>query len=163
MLMIDYLEDGSTSFPFELPLMAVGFMFFFLFLFFLNLSNAIIVARVTRSKNSLRALYFFIFYPILLLSFFAANYSTDFKAAFIFGFPIFVVGALLLIYNAVNINKEARLTFYQNMRVIHCTNCRYPVQMHQLDPERRCPVCGEEVKNVFFEDDNKIKSDQNKV
>ncbi|MCK5561619.1 MAG: hypothetical protein KAJ51_13535 [Thermoplasmata archaeon] len=145
-----YVGDQTVSFPFELPVCLVLFFIFLVFIFILNVSNAIIVTRISKSTKSLRALYIFIFYPILLLSYLIACYEEFFQTALIFGFPIFIAGMILLPYGALVINTEARITLFQNLVINYCQNCYYPIQMHRDDQERRCVMCGTMTKNIYY-------------
>lgn len=152
MFFIEYIEDQSVSFPFELPGCLVLFLIMLFLVYLTNIANGIMVTRISRSEKSLRALYIFIFYPVLLLSYLIASYEEIFQTALIFGFPLFLAGAVLMPYGALVIHTEAHMAVYRNLAINYCLNCRYPIQMHREDKERRCPMCGAMTGNIYYQE-----------
>jgi hypothetical protein len=141
-IFMKYSIEESVSFPIYLTIY-LPFFFYALILFILiNLKNAYLVSKISCSPQSLRALYISIFYPILLGSFMMATFRDGFQTSTIYGFPLFTLGVILLPYSALTIHREAKTIINENTSVIYCSYCSYPFDMHKLDSERRCPICG---------------------
>jgi hypothetical protein len=98
----------------------------------------------------LRVMYISIFYPLLIISFLLATIEDTFQTAFIFGFPVFVIGIFILPYSAHVMNKEARVVVKGNAVLIYCKNCYYPFEMFKTEKTQRCPLCGTSNDNYFL-------------
>lgn len=154
----EYILDGSVSIPLELTPCMILFMIIFALLMLLNIFNGLFVSKISGSPQSLRALYISIFYPILLISFIIACFKEDFQTSFIFGFPFFILGAIILPYGAYVLNKEASAITQKNLVLVYCFNCHYPFEMYRFDKERTCPVCGALNRNL-----SEIKNDPHRT
>jgi hypothetical protein len=146
---IEFSREGSVSFPsiasIYLPFLTIGLIFTYV----LNIINGIAVARVTESKRSLRACYFLILYPLVLLGFLLANIDEFLMTSLIFGFPFFIIGAIGLPYFAHVLKKEGIMQLTVNLVIIRCYNCFYTFELHRLEREKRCPLCGAMNRNLL--------------
>ncbi len=107
-----------------------------------NVTNGLMLSRVSKSHRSLRAMYISLLLPVILLSFVFACFKDGFETSLIFGFPFFLIGTIALPYSAFVLAKEAREMVRENTVFLVCYNCHYPFQMNRLALEGICPVCG---------------------
>lgn len=142
LVFMEYTFEESVLFPFYLSLCLPLFFTMLLLFITINIHNGYFVSKVSDTPQALRAFYIFIFYPILLVSFMIATIEYGFQTSLIYGFPIFFLGVILLPYSALVIHREALAIVNKNMLLVYCHNCRYTFEMHRLDIEKRCPICG---------------------
>ena len=148
-IMLEYLADGSASFPYPGEPCGVSVFLILIIISVVNFPIALKVNRFARSEKSVRALYIFIFYPIIFVSYMVATIDEVFQTAFILGFPLLLAGSILLPYAAIIMSNEASRVIKENIVVISCFNCRYTFEMHRRAPEQHCPLCGATNKNIF--------------
>jgi len=142
LVFIEFTLEESVSFPLYLTLCLPLFFIMLLMMFTINIYNGYLVSKASDTLQSMRAFYIFIFYPILLISFMIATMEDGFQTSLIYGFPIFFLGVIFLPYSALIIHREALGMVNKNTVLIYCYNCRYTFEMHRLDLEKRCPLCG---------------------
>jgi ribosomal protein S27E len=118
-----------------------------------NLGNARFILRSSEDEGSRRAAYFLILYPLVLLSFFLATWSTSFMPSMTFGFPLFVVGAFAYPHAALIIRKQNKATIQGNLLKVKCWKCTYVFEMHRMEEWVRCPYCGEPNLNPTTEEE----------
>jgi hypothetical protein len=160
-----YLEDGSVGAFFQITPCIIAFIIVFVITYIFNISSGLIVARASKSNKSLRAFYILLFYPIILLCFLFSSIAEGFQTVFIFGFPFFILGAILMVYAVHTVKGEAHVIMNKNLLIFYCFNCRYLFEMHRLEKERRCPWCGAININQFHPESQIMngKKPENKI
>ncbi len=145
---MDYVMNGSVNSGFgiqeEFCCLSVAFILMIIVVggTGFNVFNAVSVSRRTKSKTSLRALYIFIFYPILAVSFVIPSIDDLFITSMIFGLPVFLLGMILLPFATFTLMREAFKISKKEYVVSSCTYCNFPFRRESETTEGMCPRCG---------------------
>jgi len=107
----------------------------------LNALNARAVARMVKTPEVLRALYFFILFPIIFLTIMLANAAEGFIAVLLFGAPLFIVGAILLPYFANVIYIAAGGHVRRATLMLICHRCGFMFLIYRDSSGSICPMC----------------------
>lgn len=147
MYMVEYLKDGSISAGYGgMPFCCLffGFIGFCLLVggTVLNILNAVSVSKRTKSKNSLRSLYIFVLYPIVLVSFVIPAWESLFLTSLIFALPFLLIGAVVLPFSAITLHREAMKLCKKEYCTSMCIYCKFPHRRDVVAVDGYCPRCG---------------------
>ncbi len=141
-LTADYMDDGEV----EVGLIDEPCSVFFMLLVWVLIAPVMFVAyrlvRWIETRRALQAAYFLLLYPVVLISYIIATFSEVFLPSMVFGFPLFIVGAIFYPYCAVLLDREYRAMRSENVVRLACHHCSYIFELHRKEEERRCPMCG---------------------
>ena len=107
----------------------------------LNVLNAHAVARMVKTPEVLRALYFFALFPIVFLAIMMANAAEGFLAVMLFGAPLFIIGAILLPYFANVIYIAAGGHIRRATLMLICHRCGFMFLIYRDSSGSVCPMC----------------------
>jgi hypothetical protein len=119
---------------------------------FFNVTSALTVYQATRSDLSLRILYFNLLFPVVLFSFFIATSGGWFINSMIFGFPLFLMGAMMLPYAAYRLHWEALQIALKGPVRLRCYDCGFIFDFFLANRVVRCPKCGLLNRNPIWKD-----------
>jgi hypothetical protein len=101
------------------------------------------VLRSSTDPRALRAAYFLIGYPIILVSFLFATVDTGFAPSIAFGLPLFGTGVIAYPLACLIVRDAFFNVLSANILKVQCYACRYIFEMNRQQDAVRCPYCGE--------------------
>jgi hypothetical protein len=93
------------------------------------------------SDAVLRAMYIFAIYPIILVAVVVANARAYFASLLVFGLPLFLFGAIALLWAAHVLERESEFHFWKNSHVLICYGCDRPFVSDRAEEFVVCPRC----------------------
>lgn len=97
-----------------------------------------------------RGAYMLIVLPLVLWSFIFSSIADGFVPSFLFGFPVFLLVAVLLPVAALYVRRDIMTTITEPMRArLACRRCGAPLAMHPTDRFTKCRWCREYNSNPF--------------
>jgi hypothetical protein len=145
-IMVEYIQDGGVSMGFGTApcCLMIGAISFCVIVVssILNISTAVSVSKRSKSKVSLRSLYISILYPIVLIAFIIPHFEAAFYTSLIFGFPVFVLGVILLPFSSFSVMREALKMDVKQYTVEACHYCRFTYRREIRQMDAICPRCG---------------------
>ncbi len=96
------------------------------------------------TKTGRRGAYMLMVLPIVLWSFLFASFGESFVPSFLFGFPVFLIVAILLVLGAVHVRRDVLSTITDPMKArLVCRRCGGPLEMHPRERFVKCRWCKE--------------------
>ena len=127
----------------------------FLILILLCVKTIPVALRVTKesgSKESLRALYIYIFLPVVFIGIMVGNSANYFLNVMIFGWPLFMVSGVLMVIAANWMRTEVRLLSFR----VRCGFCKEEFDMVRDELVGYCAYCGAPNWNPYKPQDREL-------
>lgn len=118
-----------------------------LFIFALVCAGVVVVlvagmAKVLDEPKHLRAAYFLMLFPLVLGGFVLASLMDGTVPSMIFGWPLFLMGAVLYPYSALALRRGVGVPADGGRALIVCYNCGQTLVLRVDTPHDNCPRCG---------------------
>lgn len=136
-----YLGGGDLEIYLECQVAMVLAFVLMIVVGVLNVLNALAVARLVKTPQVLRALYFFLLFPVVFAAIMLANSAEGYAAVLIFGAPLFIVGAVLMPYFANVIFVAAGGQARRATVMLLCHRCGFMFLVYRDSSGARCPMC----------------------
>lgn len=145
-----YVGGNGISLSFET--IVCGFP---LFIFMLVSTGFVVVfvlelAKVLEEPKHLRAAYFLMLFPIVLGSFVLASLMDGTVPSMLFGWPLFLMGAVLYPLSALALRRGVGVPTDGGRALIVCYNCGQTLVLRTDTAQNNCPRCGALNLNPFL-------------
>lgn len=139
---IGYIGGNGMLLSFET--MICGFP---LFIFMLVSTGFVVVlvmelGKVLEEPRHLRAAYFLMLFPLVLGGFVLASLMDGTVPSMLFGWPLFLMGAVLFPYCAFALRRGVGVPADGGRALIVCYNCGQELVLRVDEAHHNCPRCG---------------------
>jgi hypothetical protein len=145
---IDWAKNGTFSLLAGPGICLVFELVLIVGMSYVTIPTAMAVVAFTGTKDSLRAMYVMMLWPVIFATFMFGNAAGLFVNAYVFGWPLFIASALSMPYAAYTLRREATVAALVRAALLRCYSCNQLFYIERTSPRGFCPHCHCENENT---------------
>jgi Zn-finger nucleic acid-binding protein len=140
----EYFSHGSITMGYNMAPCCLVVFFGLVIALGISIFNIVVsvnIASTIRTAWSYRAVYIFVLYPLVLIGFIADNAPNSFFTMFLYGFPVFAIGAVLMPLAAIALHRTTSKAIKDAKLPVVCPRCMVYVYVPRFNKLFACPKC----------------------